>query len=172
MRLLTDSKPARPLTGPARLTLLLVLTAMSRVLSVDAADLSSPEGLWAPTDGDGRPLGLIRIFEWDGAFYGRIEPSSPTEHSSARCTHCTGARKDQPIVGLVIMRNLKLKDGEYVGGDILDPRTGWVYGCRFELTDGGRKLRMRGYLGVPLLGRSQTWVRVDEAATRRGPPAG
>ena len=143
-----------------RLILLLLLTAVSPGLLAATANLSSPVGLWAPTDAKGRPLGLIRIFERDGAFYGRIEPSSPTDDFSARCTRCTDDRKDQPIIGLVIMRHLKLKDDQYVGGDILDPRTGGVYGCKFYLIDGGRKLRMRGYLGVSLLGHTQTWVRV------------
>jgi uncharacterized protein (DUF2147 family) len=145
----------------AKRVLLLVLTAASPILSAAPADLSSPAGLWAPTDGNGRPMGLIRIFEQDGAFYGRIEPSSPADDFSARCTHCTDDRKDQPIIGLVIMRHLRLKGGEYVGGDILDPNTGGVYRCKFHLTDGGRKLHMRGYLGVSLLGQTQTWVRVD-----------
>jgi uncharacterized protein (DUF2147 family) len=134
-------------------------------LAAGAADLSSPVGLWAPTDGSGKALGLIRIFEQNGAFYGRIEPSSPADDFSARCTRCTGDRKDQPVIGLVIMRHLKLKDGEYVGGDILDPDTGGVYRCKFHLADGGRTLRMRGYLGVSLLGETQTWVRVAEAST-------
>jgi uncharacterized protein (DUF2147 family) len=146
-----------------KLTPLLVLTALSPLGSAATVDLSSPAGLWAPTDGQGRPLGLVRIFEQDGAFYGRIEPSSPADDFSARCTRCTGDRKDQPIIGLVIMRHLKLKDDEYVGGDILDPETGGVYRCKFYLTDGGRKLRMRGYLGVPILGRTLTWVRVNQA---------
>ncbi len=148
-----------------KLVLLLVLTAMSPIISAAAADLSSPVGLWEPVDDQGRPLGLIRIFEQDGAFYGRIEPSSPADDFSARCTRCTGERKNQPIIGLVIMRHLRLKDDEYVGGDILDPRTGGIYSCKFHLMDGGRKLRMRGYLGIPLLGRSLTWVRVDKAST-------
>jgi uncharacterized protein (DUF2147 family) len=147
-----------------KLTLLLVLTAMSPVLAAATADLSSPEGLWAPIDGQGRRLGLVRIFEQDGAFYGRIEPSSPADDFSARCTRCTDDRKDQPIIGLVIMRHLKPKDGEYVGGDILDPDTGGIYRCKFHLMDGGRKLRMRGYLGISLLGRSLTWVRVNESS--------
>lgn len=145
-----------------RFMLLLALIAMSPCLSADVVDSSSPEGLWAPTDDDGRPLGLIRIFEQNGAFYGRIEPSSSGDHSLARCTRCTDDRKDQPVIGLVIMRHLRLKDGEYVGGDILDPRSGLIYRCKFQLTDGGRKLRMRGYLLLAFLGRSQTWVRVNQ----------
>lgn len=145
--------------------MLLVLAAASPIASA-AADLSSPEGLWALTEGEGGRPGLIRIFAQDGAFYGRIESGSPGEHSSARCTRCTDDRKDQPIIGLVIMRHLRRRDDEYVGGDILDPTTGAIYRCRFQLTDGGRKLRMRGYLGFSLLGRTQTWVRIDEAGVR------
>lgn len=145
--------------------MLLVLAATSAIVSA-AADLSSPEGLWALTEGEGGSPGLIRIFEQDGAFYGRIEASSPGERVSARCTRCTDDRKDQPIIGLVIMRHLRLKDDEYVGGDILDPTTGAIYSCKFQLTDGGRKLRMRGYLGISLLGRTQTWVRIYEAGVR------
>ncbi len=146
--------------------LLVVLTGLSPILLAGTANFSSPEGLWAPTDGDGRQLGLIRIFEQNGAFYGRIEPSSPADDFSARCTRCAGDRKDQPIIGLVIMRHLRLKDGEYVGGDILDPTTGGVYRCKFHLTDGGLKLLMRGYLGVSFLGHTQTWVRIDDASRR------
>jgi uncharacterized protein (DUF2147 family) len=143
--------------------LLLVFAAMPPILSAATPDLSSPVGLWAPTDGEGKPMGIIRIFERDGAFYGRIEPSSPSDDFSARCTRCTDDRKNQPIIGLVIMRHLKLKDGEYAGGEILDPDTGGIYRCKFHLTEGGWKLRMRGYLGISLLGQSQTWVRVDPA---------
>ena len=131
-----------------------------------APDLSSPVGLWAPTDGKGKPLGLIRIFEQNGAFYGRIEPTSPSDDSTDRCTRCSGDRKDQPVIGLVIMRHLTLKDGEYVGGDILDPRSGWVYRCKFRMVEGGLKLRMRGYLGISLLGHTMTWVRVNPATMK------
>lgn len=145
-----------------RVILLLVLAAISPVFSAAPADLSTPAGLWTPIDSEGRRLGLIRIFERGGVFYGRIEPSSPADHSSARCSRCTDDRRDQPFIGLVIMRYVKLKDGEYVGGDILDPTTGAVYRCKFQLTDGGHKLRMRGYLLVPFLGRTQTWLRVSE----------
>lgn len=145
-----------------RLMTLLILTAMSFIPAAGAADLSSPAGLWAPME-NGRPLGLVRIFEHDGVFFGRLEPSSPSHNSSARCTRCTDDRKNQPLVGMLIMRNLKPRNGEYSGGDILDPRTGRVYDCKFHLTDGGEKIHMRGYFGVSFLGHSQTWERVNEA---------
>jgi uncharacterized protein (DUF2147 family) len=145
-----------------RFTLLLILIAAAFSSAARAEDLSSPEGLWTPLE-NGKPLGLVRIFEQDGAFFGHVEPSSPSDHSTARCWRCTGERKDQRIIGLIIMRNLKLKNGEYAGGDVLDPRSGHVYACKFHLVDGGERLRMRGYLGISLLGHSQTWVRVNQA---------
>ena len=126
-----------------------------------ATGLDSPVGLWQPLDSSGKPEGLIRIFEVGGLYYGRIEPSSPGDDRNARCTRCSGERHNQPIIGLVIMRHLKPQNGEYVGGDILDPNTGHVYGCTLRLTDGGHRLIMRGFLGISLLGRSQIWRRLE-----------
>ena len=126
---------------------------------------ASPVGLWEPLDGAGKPLGLIRIFEANGLYYGRIEPSSPDDDRNARCTRCTDDRHNQPIIGLVLLRHLRLENGAYVGGDILDPDTGRIYGCTLRLTNGGRDLIMRGYLGISLLGRSQTWRRVAERSS-------
>jgi uncharacterized protein (DUF2147 family) len=128
---------------------------------VAGARLSSPVGLWEPLDSSGKPLGLIRIFEMNGLYYGRIEPSSPSDDRAALCTRCTDERHNQPIIGLVLMRHLRPQNGEYVGGDILDPDTGRIWGCTLRLTDGGRQLIMRGFLGIALLGRSQTWRRVE-----------
>jgi|SRR5579883_1347809 len=141
----------------------LLLVSSASALAGGAADarLGSPVGLWQPLDGAGRPLGLIRIFESNGLYYGRIEPSSPTDDRTARCTRCTDERHNQPIIGLVLMRHLRPENGEYVGGDILDPDTGRIYGCMLRLTDGGHELIMRGFLGVSFLGQSQTWRRVN-----------
>jgi uncharacterized protein (DUF2147 family) len=148
-------------------TLVVLLLAWSILLSTaEAGDLagarlSSPAGLWEPLDSAGKPLGLIRIFEVNGLYYGRIEPSSPTDDRTALCTRCTDERHNQPIIGLVLMRHLRPQNGEYVGGDILDPDTGRIWGCTLRLTDGGHELIMRGFLGISLLGRSQTWLRIE-----------
>ncbi len=142
------------------LLIALSFAAPPRARATDPA-LASPAGLWAPINSDsGKPDGLIRIFESHGLYYGRIEPSSPTDDRRARCTQCTGSRHNQPIIGLVIMRHLKPADGQYVGGDILNPNDGRVYRCSLRLIDGGRKLLMHGYIGIPLLGRSEVWVRM------------
>ncbi|MDE2448435.1 MAG: DUF2147 domain-containing protein [Gammaproteobacteria bacterium] len=148
-------------------TLVVALLGLSASAPPAAAGarLASPVGLWEPLDSAGKPLGLIRIFEAKGLYYGRIEPSSPQDDRNARCTRCTDDRHNQPIIGLVLLRHLRLENGAYVGGDILDPDTGRIYGCTLRLTNGGRDLIMRGYLGISLLGRSQTWRRVEERST-------
>ena len=146
----------------AALVVLGLVWAASIPPAAAGARLASPVGLWEPLDGAGKPLGLIRIFEVGGLYYGRIEPSSPGDDRNARCTLCTDDRHNQPIIGLVLMRHLRAQNGAYVGGDILDPDTGRVWGCSLRLTDGGRRLIMRGFLGISLLGRSQTWQRVEE----------
>ena len=128
--------------------------------AVDAT-LSSPVGLWQPLDSAGKPEGLIRIFETNGLYYGRIEPSSADDDRNARCTRCTDDRRNQRIIGLVLLRHLRPENGEYVGGDILDPDTGRIYGCTLRLTNGGREAVMHGFLGISLFGRSQTWRRVE-----------
>jgi uncharacterized protein (DUF2147 family) len=139
--------------------LLFVLPASAMSVAADAR-LASPVGLWEAFDSSGNSEGFIRIFELKGLYYGRIEPSSPTDDRNARCTRCTDYRHNQPIIGLVLLRHLRPENGEYVGGDILDPDTGHIWSCMMRLTDGGRELIMRGFLGISLLGISQTWKRV------------
>lgn len=146
---------------PAMLVVLPLLLGASIPSANADARLRSPVGLWEPLDTSGKPQGLIRIFEVNGLYYGRIEPSSPTDDRNARCTRCTDDRRGQRIIGLVLLRHLRPAGGEYVGGDILDPDTGRVYGCTVRLTDGGHRLIMRGFLGISLFGSSRTWLRVD-----------
>jgi uncharacterized protein (DUF2147 family) len=124
-------------------------------------NLSSPVGLWTPLDwSTGKPMGLIRIYEEQGQIFGSIVPMGPDDDTKL-CTRCTDDRKNHPYNGLVLMRHLRWQAGEYVGGDILDPGTGSIYGCKLRLIDGGHRLIMRGFLGISLLGRSQTWQRVE-----------
>ncbi len=150
--------------GPMRVLLLAALSLCALPASAHAAasTWNTPVGLWSPIDSaTGKPVGLIAIYEDHGLYYGRIEPFSPRDNRAARCTECTGSRHDQPMIGLVLMRHLRYHNGRYVGGDILDPRNGHVFDCELRLIDGGRKLVVRGYLGIPLLGRSLTWQRMQ-----------
>jgi uncharacterized protein (DUF2147 family) len=137
----------------------LVFTA-SAPLTSHAADLQSPIGLWKTIDDkSGKPRALVRIYMQDGKYFGKIEQSFTPGAESRVCSECTDERKNQPIIGLLIIRNVTLKDGEYGGGDILDPDNGSVYRCKFHLEDAGTILVVRGFIGFSLLGRSQTWHR-------------
>lgn len=128
------------------------------------ADDSSPVGVWKNIDDvSGKPKALIRITETNGALQGKIEQlfREPNDEQNPKCDKCEGARKDQPIVGMVILSGLKKDGDEYNGGEILDPNNGKVYKSKMHLTDKGKKLNVRGYIGMPMLGRSQVWVRQD-----------
>lgn len=127
-----------------------------------AAAEPTPVGLWKSIDdATHKPRAFIRLYEQAGEIFGRVEssvdPNDPTEF----CTRCDGDRKNKPVIGMVILRHMKKHGAEYSGGDILDPDSGWVYRCRLWLQDGGASLVVRGFLGISLAGRSQTWLRVE-----------
>jgi uncharacterized protein (DUF2147 family) len=130
-------------------------------IAAPASDQSSPVGRWKTLDDQSKkPRGIVEIYEKNGQVFGRIESSFDPSETHERCTKCTDDRKDQLFIGMEIMRHLK-KTGthEYTGGQILEPETGKIYHCKIKVHDQGRKLTLRGYIGVPMLGRSQTWQR-------------
>ena len=77
------------------------------------------------------------------------------------CDKCTDERKDQKIIGMTIIKSIKEKNGNYEGGTILDTDNGKVYECKMQLDEAGNKLEVRGFIGVSLFGRSQTWTRQE-----------
>ncbi len=128
------------------------------------ADDTSPVGLWKTIDDkSGKVRSLVRISESNGELSGKIEKifKEPGEDQNPKCDKCEGERKDQPIIGMVFMKGLKKDGDEYTGGEILDPNNGKVYRSKIALTDSGKKLNVRGYIGAPMFGRTQTWVRAE-----------
>ncbi|MGX5735614.1 DUF2147 domain-containing protein [Bosea thiooxidans] len=141
---------------------LLFTAAATLTTSAAWADNASPVGLWRNIDeASGKPRALIRITETNGALQGRVEKVFLAPGESPTCTKCEGALKNAPVVGLVILRGLKKDGADYTGGQILDPDNGKVYSSKISITDGGKKLDVRGFIGVSLLGRSQIWIRQD-----------
>ena len=125
-----------------------------------AADTTSPIGEWKTFDDKtGQARAIVRIYEQDGQLFGKIERSLMPGAENRFCTACTDYRKDQPMLGLIIIRNMNRTDDGYAGGDILDPESGSVYRCKFHLEEGGAKLVLRGFIGISLLGRTQIWER-------------
>lgn len=124
------------------------------------ADNTSPVGIWQTVDESGQPKALIQISQGaDGTLSGKVLAGLPVDHPERRCTNCTDELKDQLIKGMTIIRNLKQDGADWKGGDILDPESGKVYDCKIALINGGQQLTVRGFIGVSLLGRSQTWTR-------------
>jgi uncharacterized protein (DUF2147 family) len=145
-----------------RLIPLGVIAILSLGARPDVAVERSPAGLWKTFDDrTHRARGTIRIYEENGTLSGRIESSFTPEEQTERCDKCPGDRKDAPIIGLVVLRGMRKDGSEYAGGDILDPETGSVYKCRLTLGSDGEKLFVRGYLGLPVFGRTQTWIRIE-----------
>lgn len=140
------------------------LFAAALLLPVFAFAQTSPVGLWKTIDDDGKTAkSLVRISEQSGTIVGSIEKLlDPKDPADGKCDKCTDDRKNQPIVGLQIIRGVKAQgDGVWGGGQILDPKDGETYKTRLKPVDGGARLEVRGYIGAPLFGRTQTWVRVE-----------
>lgn len=141
----------------------LALTAAAALMSSAAwADNASPVGLWRNVDDvSGKPRALVRITESSGTLQGKIEKVFLAPNESPTCTKCEGALKNAPVIGLVILSGLKKDGAEYTGGQILDPDNGKSYSSKVFLTEGGKKLNVRGYIGVSMLGRTQIWQRQE-----------
>jgi len=127
----------------------------------------SPLGVWNPIDeASGKPAAEIMIaLNAAGALSGVIQKRMIVPAgASAACDKCTDDRKDKPKLGLEVIRGGKKLDGKDVweGGKILDISDGKEYSARFTPIDGGKKMEVRGYIGSPILGKTQTWVRVDK----------
>ena len=130
------------------------------------AQSATPAGLWKTIDDETRQAkSLVRIVESNGVYTGRVEKIfDPELPAGAPCIHCTDERKDQPIVGMALIRNVRINPsdpGVWDGGDIVDPGNGKVYRVKLTPIDKGARLEVRGYIGVSLFGRSQTWIRVE-----------
>ena len=117
-------------------------------------------GKWKTIDDEtGKAKSIVEIYEKSGKIYGRILEILEEENRNRKCDLCTGIEKDKPILGMVIIKGLTKDGDEYSGGKILDPKNGKQYKCYITL-DGKDKLKVRGYIGISLLGRTQTWARV------------
>ncbi|MFH1829598.1 MAG: DUF2147 domain-containing protein, partial [Pseudomonadota bacterium] len=127
-------------------------------------DFTSPAGYWKSIDDDGKtPKSVIEIWIHKGKAFGKIIKlfRMPGEELYPVCDKCEGSNKNKRIVGMQILQNLKLDDDEWSGGTVMDPNNGKTYKCYIALLDGGKKLKIRGYIGFSLLGRTQYWFRTS-----------
>ncbi|MCC5083889.1 DUF2147 domain-containing protein [Xanthomonas campestris] len=142
-------------------TLIVALPLAAASLLAQAAD--SPVGRWKTIDDEtGKPKSVVQIEQAaNGTLSGKVVEILQSNHGpNPTCDKCDGALKGKPIKGMTILWGLK-PDGTAVwgGGSVLDPAKGKTYKAKITLTDSGKKLQMRGYVGIEALGRTQTWVR-------------
>jgi uncharacterized protein (DUF2147 family) len=136
------------------------------------AQQATPAGFWVTVDDKTqKPTALVEISERDGELSGFVRQifPQPGDDPEPRCEKCEGVLKDQPIKGMRIVWGLKKSGDAYTEGHILDPDEGVTYRCRIKLTADGRQLEVRGYIGVPLLGRTQVWTRQAAPAAAKPP---
>src|SRR6267142_6558183 len=139
---------------------LMAVTAVSVVLAAGPAlALDNPAGTWKTVDEKtGKVVSEVELYDQGGKLFGKItrltEPND-AQGKPKTCTKCPGADKDQPIVGLVILKDLSPGGDRYKGGTITDPEDGKIY--KSEVWVEGGTLKVRGYLG--LFYRTQTWQK-------------
>lgn len=124
----------------------------------------SPVGSWRTIDDEThKPRALVTIEEHDGIVSGHIVRlfREPGEDPNPLCVDCPAERHNQPVLGMTILWNFRQDGNAWTGGEVLDPEEGKIYRATLRLHDNGARLEVRGYIGVPLLGRSQVWERAD-----------
>lgn len=146
---------------------LLALLALMLPLAAFAQSASSnhtPVGKWHTIDDKtGKVKSVVQIYEAsDGSLQGKVVELLNSDHGpNALCVTCKGDRHNKPIVGMVIAWGLKKEGDSWEDGKILDPKSGKVYSAKMTPSADGQMLDVRGYMGFSLLGRTQTWKRVE-----------
>jgi uncharacterized protein (DUF2147 family) len=136
----------------------LLLTSAFSLLGV--LSFAQIEGKWKTIDDETKQAkSIVEIYKKsDGKYYGKVSQLL-IKPADQNCTACKDDRKGKPILGMEIIRGLKKEDNEFTGGTITDPKTGKTYKC--TITKDGDQLNVRGYIGLSLIGRTQTWQKAN-----------
>ncbi|WP_300438931.1 DUF2147 domain-containing protein [Christiangramia sp.] len=130
---------------------------MSMVFPVQAQEVL---GKWENTNNEGKVNSIIRIYKKGDKIYGKVDHIIKEEDRNRLCTKCEGDLKNVPVEGMELMQGLKKEGNEYVGGTIVDPKTGKEYRCKIWLDEQNPDiLNVRGY--ISFFYKTKIWHRAE-----------